>query len=68
MSRWTGAAAKDSPGGKLEARDIDWRNGRELERAGVLTAFHTDDPITDSRLFLRSAALAVTSATGRTPS
>ena len=30
-----------------------------LERAGVDVAFHTDDPITDSRLFLRSAALAI---------
>lgn len=49
----------DSPGGKLEARDIDWRNGAELEKRGVLTAIHTDDPITDSRWFLRSAALAV---------
>lgn len=55
----------DSPGGKLEARDIDWRNGRELERAGVLTAFHTDDPITDSRLFLRSAAFAVRAGMSR---
>jgi len=49
----------DSPGGKLEARDIDWRNGAELEKRGVLTAIHTDDPITDSRWMLRSAALAV---------
>ena len=48
----------DSPGGKLEARDIAWRNGRLLEEAGVLTAFHTDDPVTDSRWFLRSAAFA----------
>ena len=30
-----------------------------LEAAGVPVAFHTDDPITDSRLFLRSAGLAV---------
>lgn len=49
----------DSPGGKLEARDIDWRNGAELERRGVVTAVHTDDPITDSRWMLRSAALSV---------
>jgi imidazolonepropionase-like amidohydrolase len=39
----------DSPGGK----------------AGVLTGFHTDDPITDSRLFLRSAALAVRAGMSR---
>jgi len=49
----------DSPGGKLEARDIDYRNGAILEAKGVTVAFHTDDWITDSRLFLRMAALAV---------
>ena len=31
-------------------------------KAGALVGFHTDDGITDSRFFLRSAALAVTSA------
>ena len=30
-----------------------------LDRAGVLVGFHTDDGITDSRLFLRQAALGV---------
>ncbi len=49
----------DSPGGKLEALNASWTTGGSLERAGVLIGFHTDDPITDSRLFLRSAALAV---------
>jgi len=49
----------DSPGGKLEALDVGIENGAALERAGVQVGFHTDDPITDSRLFLRSAALAV---------
>lgn len=49
----------DSPGGKLETRDVDWRNGADLERRGVITAIHTDDPINDSRWLLRSAALAV---------
>lgn len=49
----------DSPGGKLEARDIDYRNGAILEARQVPVAFHTDDWITDSRLFLRMAALAV---------
>jgi imidazolonepropionase-like amidohydrolase len=49
----------DSPGGKLEAADVTIENGAALEKAGVLVGFHTDDPITDSRLFLRSAALAV---------
>jgi imidazolonepropionase-like amidohydrolase len=30
-----------------------------LEKAGVLVAFHTDDPIIDSRFLVRSVALAV---------
>ena len=49
----------DSPGGKLEAMDLAFKTGAVLEKAGVLTGFHTDDYITDSRLFLRSAGLAV---------
>ena len=55
----------DSPGGKLEARDFEWRNGAELEKRGVLTAFHTDDPINDSRWFLRNAAVAVRAGMSR---
>ncbi len=49
----------DSPGGKLEAARLLLETGAILDRAGVLVGFHTDDGITDSRLFLRSAALAV---------
>jgi len=49
----------DAPGGKLETRDVDLRIGAVLEKAGVLVGFHTDDSITDSRLFLRSAGMAV---------
>jgi imidazolonepropionase-like amidohydrolase len=49
----------DSPGGKLEAANLSMTTGDVLDRAGVLVGFHTDDGITDSRLFLRSAALAV---------
>jgi len=49
----------DSPGGKLEARDVAWKTGAVLEKAGVLVAFHTDDPIVDSRFLIRSAAYAV---------
>ncbi|MEO1083488.1 MAG: amidohydrolase family protein [Acidobacteriota bacterium] len=49
----------DSPGGKLEAMHVSLGNGAALEKAGALVGFHTDDWITDSRLFLRSAALAV---------
>lgn len=55
----------DSPGGKLEALDFSNVNGRELERAGVLTAFHTDDGITDSRFFLRSAGFGVRAGMSR---
>lgn len=55
----------DSPGGKLEARDLEWKNGAELEKRGVLTAFHTDDPINDSRWFMRSAGLAVRAGMSR---
>lgn len=49
----------DSPGGKLETAEIKLENGAALEKAGVLTGFHTDDPITDSRWLMRTAALAV---------
>jgi imidazolonepropionase-like amidohydrolase len=49
----------DSPGGKLEAVDARLDTAAMLDRAGVLVAIHTDDYITDSRLLLRSAALAV---------
>jgi imidazolonepropionase-like amidohydrolase len=55
----------DSPGGKIEAKDLSFTTGATLERAGVLVGFHTDDGITDSRLFLRSAALAVRAGMSR---
>jgi imidazolonepropionase-like amidohydrolase len=55
----------DAPGGKLEAADISMDNGAALERAGALVGFHTDDGITDSRFFLRSAGLAVRSGMSR---
>ena len=51
----------DSPGGKLEAVNLIYENGHDLEKAGVDVAFHTDDPITDSRLFLRQAAIGARS-------
>lgn len=56
----------DSPGGKLEASEMKYENGVELEKAGVLVAYHTDDGITDSRLLLRSAALGVRAGMSRT--
>lgn len=55
----------DSPGGKLEAKDNSFITGAVLEKAGVLVGFHTDDGITDSRFFLRSAALAVRAGMSR---
>lgn len=55
----------DSPGGKLEAIDIRDKNGAELERAGVDVAYHTDDGITDSRLFFRMAAFGVRAGMSR---
>jgi imidazolonepropionase-like amidohydrolase len=55
----------DSPGGKLEARNLLLKNGQALEQAGVRCAFHTDDPITDSRYFLRMAAMAVRAGMSR---
>lgn len=55
----------DSPGGKLEAVDLKLETGAALEKAGALTGFHTDDGITDSRWFLRSAGLAVRAGMSR---
>lgn len=49
----------DSPGGKLETVDVSMTNGAALEKSGGLVGFHTDDGITDSRWFLRSAGMAV---------
>jgi imidazolonepropionase-like amidohydrolase len=49
----------DSPGGKMETMGFSNANGAVLDSAGVLVGLHTDDGITDSRFFLRSAAIAV---------
>ena len=51
----------DSPGGKEEALNVDYRSGGILERAGVKVALNTDDYIISSRFLLREAALAVRS-------
>jgi imidazolonepropionase-like amidohydrolase len=55
----------DSPGGKQEAMGLRMENAALLDAAGVLVGFHTDDGITDSRFFLRSAALGVRAGLGR---
>jgi imidazolonepropionase-like amidohydrolase len=57
--------AIDAPGGKLETVDVSFKTGGVLEKAGVNVGFHTDDYITDSRLFLRSAGLAVRAGMSR---
>ncbi len=55
----------DSPGGKIEALENSYRTGGVLDKAGAVVGFHTDDYITDSRLFLRSAGLAVRAGMSR---
>ncbi len=56
----------DSPGGKLEAMDLLLFTGKVMDEAGVEVSIHTDDLITESRIFLRSAALAVRAGMNRT--
>lgn len=55
----------DSPGGKLETRDMSLTTPGVLAKAGVLVGLHTDDGVTDSRHFLRSAGLAVRAGMNR---
>ena len=55
----------DAPGGKIETINLSLENAKILDSAGALVGFHTDDYITDSRLFLRSAALAVRAGLSR---
>jgi len=55
----------DAPGGKLEAVDIRYENAPALEKAGVTVGYHTDASITDTRLFLRSAAFGVRAGMSR---
>lgn len=55
----------DAPGGKPEAQHLSLETGRILDEAGAIVGFHTDDGITDSRVFLRSAALAVRAGMNR---
>lgn len=49
----------DTPGGKEETLERRLDNPAILHRAGVQIALITDDPVQDSRLLLRSGALAV---------
>ena len=55
----------DSPGGKLEAMESRLETPGLLQKAGVLTSLHSDDGIIDSRMLLRSAAIAVRAGMSR---
>lgn len=55
----------DAPGGKLETVDLSFANAQKLVQAGVNVGFHTDDYITDSRFFLRSAGLGIRAGLSR---
>ncbi len=55
----------DSPGGKLEAQYNDLESAPALEQAGANVSFHTDDYISDSRLYMRQAALGVRAGMSR---
>lgn len=49
----------DSPGGKAEVVDLIEQCGADLTKAGVKVHVNTDDPITESRFFLRTTATTV---------
>ncbi len=49
----------DSPGGKLEVAGLLEENAAALNAAGVRVAINTDDPVTESRFYLRTGAIAV---------
>jgi len=49
----------DAPGGKPEAVNLRYENAALAHAAGIEIALNTDDPVTESRLFLRTGALAV---------
>jgi len=49
----------DAPGGKPEAVNLRYENAALAHAAGVEIALNTDDPVTESRLFLRTAAIAI---------
>ncbi|MBM3980647.1 MAG: amidohydrolase family protein [Planctomycetes bacterium] len=49
----------DSPGGKAEVMGLLEENAAILEKAGVTVTINTDDSITESRFYLRTAAIAV---------
>jgi len=56
---WCSLTLIDSPGGKPETMGLLEENAAILTKAGVTVAINTDDPVTESRFFLRSGAIAV---------
>lgn len=54
----------DSPGGKLEATQVDLQAAAILDKAGVKVAVNTDDYINSSRFLLREAALTIRGGLG----
>jgi len=56
----------DSPGGKPEALNLRFETPGETAAAGIVVAVNTDDPVTESRFFLRTAALCVRGGMKRT--
>lgn len=49
----------DSPGGKAEVAGLIEENARALADAGVRVAINTDDPVTESRFYLRTGSIAL---------
>ncbi|WP_197440552.1 amidohydrolase family protein [Polystyrenella longa] len=49
----------DSPGGKQEVVDLLEQTGAILQQAGVKVIINTDDPVTESRFLLRTAAVTI---------
>src|SRR5580658_9083029 len=49
----------DSPGGKAEVVELTENCGADLAKAGIKVLVNTDDPVTESRFLLRTAAIPV---------
>ena len=49
----------EAPGGKAEVVQLIEENAAALAKAGVRVAINTDDPVTESRFYLRTGAIAV---------
>ncbi len=56
---WVSLTLVDSPGGKAEVAGLLEENAAFIAKAGVTVAINTDDPVTESRFFLRTGAIAL---------